>query len=52
MPGRATSKYDALIDANQKTGAAAVHAILDRWQQEFVKVVPANQQVDQAIATE
>ncbi|MHB8749096.1 MAG: glutamate synthase-related protein, partial [Aggregatilineales bacterium] len=37
--------YDALMDANQKTEAAAVHAILDRWQQEFVKVVPANQQV-------
>ena len=44
--------YDALMDANQKAEAAAVHAILDRWQQEFVKVVPANQQVDQAIATE
>ncbi len=44
--------YDALLDANQRTEAAQVHAILDRWQQEFVKIIPANQQVDQTIATE
>ncbi len=44
--------YDALMEANQRAEAEAVHAILDRWQQEFMKVVPANQQVDQTIATE
>jgi len=44
--------YDALLDANQRAEAEQLHAIIDRWQQEFVKVVPANQQVDQTIATE
>ncbi len=44
--------YDALLDANQHDEAADILAILERWQQEFVKVIPANQQVDQAIATE
>ena len=44
--------YDALISANQIAQAEAVQAMLDRWQQEFVKVIPANQQVDQTIATE
>jgi glutamate synthase (NADPH/NADH) large chain len=44
--------YDALIDVNQREAAAAILEILERWEQEFVKVVPANQQVDQTVATE
>jgi glutamate synthase (NADPH/NADH) large chain len=44
--------YDALLNANQRENAAEILEILERWQQEFVKVVPANQQVDQTVATE
>jgi len=44
--------YDALLDANQHEAAQDILEILGRWQQEFVKIVPANQQVDQTIATE
>jgi glutamate synthase (NADPH/NADH) large chain len=44
--------YDALLDANQREAAAEILEILNRWQQEFVKIIPANQQVDQTIATE
>jgi len=44
--------YDALVAAHQVAEADAVQAVLDRWQHEFVKVIPANQQVDQGIATE
>lgn len=46
------SYYDALIDANQREYAAEILEILARWQQEFVKIIPANQQVDQTVATE
>ncbi len=44
--------YDALIDANQHEEAAQIEQILERWDRELVKIIPANQQVDQAIATE
>ncbi len=44
--------FDALIDANQREEAAQIEEILERWDREFVKIIPANQQVDQAIATE
>ncbi len=43
---------EALIDANQHEEAAKIDEILNRWDKEFVKVVPARQQVDQTIATE
>jgi glutamate synthase (NADPH/NADH) large chain len=41
-----------LIDANQHDNAADVDALLNRWDKEFVKVAPKNQQVDQTVATE
>ena len=44
--------FDVLIDANQREEAAQIEEMLERWDREFVKIVPANQQVDQAIATE
>jgi glutamate synthase (NADPH/NADH) large chain len=44
--------FDALIDANQHEEAAKIEQILERWDKEFMKIIPANQQVDQAIATE
>jgi glutamate synthase (NADPH/NADH) large chain len=43
---------EALADANQHEAAARIDEILARWDKEFIKIVPANQQVDQAIATE
>ena len=43
---------EALADANQREAAAEIEEILQRWDKEFVKVVPANLQVDQSIATE
>jgi glutamate synthase (NADPH) large chain len=43
---------DALLDANQHESADRIEEILQRWDKEFVKVVPANLQVDQSIATE
>lgn len=44
--------HDALLDANQRNEAAQILEYLNRWEQEFVKIVPARQQVDQTIATE
>lgn len=43
---------DILTDANQHENADRIDEILRRWDKEFVKVVPANQQVDQSVATE
>lgn len=43
---------EALADANQHAEARRIDEIMARWEKEFVKVVPANQQVDQTIATE
>lgn len=43
---------EALADANQHTEARRIDEIMARWEKEFIKVVPANQQVDQTIATE
>ncbi len=43
---------EALVDANQHEEAAKLDEILGRWDKEFVKVIPAHQQVDQTIATE
>jgi glutamate synthase (NADPH/NADH) large chain len=43
---------EALADANQHEEAAKIDEILSRWDKEFVKIIPANQQVDQSIATE
>lgn len=43
---------EALIDANQHEQAQKIDDILMRWDKEFIKIVPANQQVDQTVATE
>ncbi len=43
---------ETLIDANQHEEAALIDEILSRWDKEFIKVVPARQQVDQTVATE
>jgi glutamate synthase (NADPH/NADH) large chain len=43
---------EVLSDSNQHAEARRIDEILKRWDKEFVKIVPANQQVDQSIATE
>jgi len=43
---------EVLADANQHAEAAKIDDILGRWDKEFVKVIPARQQVDQTVATE
>ncbi len=43
---------EALADANQHESARRIDEILGRWEKEFVKVIPANLQVDQTVATE
>ncbi|MCC7207083.1 MAG: alpha-hydroxy-acid oxidizing protein [Anaerolineae bacterium] len=43
---------EALADANQHAEARRIDDILMRWDKEFLRVVPANLQVDQTIATE
>jgi glutamate synthase (NADPH/NADH) large chain len=43
---------EILLAANQHENAAAIKDLVDRWDKEFVKIVPANQQVDQSVATE
>ncbi len=43
---------EALSDSNQHAEARRIDEIMSRWEKEFVKIVPANQQVDQTIATE
>jgi len=43
---------EVLSDSNQHAEARRIDEILNRWDKEFVKIVPANQQVDQTIATE
>jgi glutamate synthase (NADPH/NADH) large chain len=46
-------EYRAILsDANQHETADAIDALLQRWDKEFVKVVPVRQQVDQTVATE
>lgn len=46
------SYREILLAANQHENAAAIKDLVDRWDKEFVKIVPANQQVDQSVATE
>jgi glutamate synthase (NADPH/NADH) large chain len=43
---------EALANANQHEEAQRIDKILERWQKEFIRIVPANLQVDQTIATE
>jgi len=43
---------EALANANQHEKAHQIDEIMNRWDKEFVKIVPANQQVDQTVATE
>ncbi|MBX3063989.1 MAG: alpha-hydroxy-acid oxidizing protein [Anaerolineae bacterium] len=46
-------KYrEILIDANQHDNAEVIDTLLQRWDKEFVKIVPTRQQVDQTVATE
>ena len=42
----------ALVFRDAETTYAEVFRLTERWDKEFVKIIPANQQVDQAIATE